>query len=315
MCCCSQSARPLLWKTLFRVIAFSVLAVSGGLIFSVVEHPNAVNNLKKKNELLDSLREDMEKKYNMTKDDFDNFTELTDEALSLDGPRWGYFEGVRFAFETLTTIGYGRLAPSTSLGQALCILFAVLGIPITILAFKSVGELISRGISSIITKIESKCLKREPSNVAAKCTAVTCVMMVIMLLLGATMQIYTDDADDMTFLEGFYFWFISFTTIGYGDYVPGFPKNTASSQNGVHSKNAALRTANIAFHLTWTTLGLCVVSSALNALAEFFEKRSAARQLRKKCWSCVADDSLQVKDGSGKDVTAEEENYHSVTYV
>jgi len=105
MCCCSQSARPLLWKTLFRVIAFSVLAVSGGLIFSVVEHPNAVNNLKKKNELLDSLREDMEKKYNMTKDDFDNFTELTDEALSLDGPRWGYFEGVRFAFETLTTIG------------------------------------------------------------------------------------------------------------------------------------------------------------------------------------------------------------------
>jgi len=313
--CCSQSARPLLWKTLFRVIAFSVLAASGGLIFAAVEHPNAVNNLKRKEELLVSLREDMAKKYNMSQDDFDNFIEITDDAFNMAGPSWSYFQSVRFAFETLTTIGYGRLAPSTSLGQALCVVFAVLGIPVTILAFKSVGELISRGISSVITKIERKYFKREPANVAAKSTAVTCVLMVIMLVLGATLQMYTDDANDMTFLEGFYFWFISFSTIGYGDYVPGFSRTTASSQNGEHSKNAARKTANIAFHLTWTTLGLCVVSSALNALAEFMEKRSTAKRLRRKCCSCFKDDSYRVKNCNGKDITAEEENYHSVTYV
>ena len=110
MCgCCSQPARPLLWKILSRVIAFFVLTASGGLIFSAVEHPNAVNNLKKKDELLVSLREDMEKKYNMSQGDFDSFVEMTDEALSMDGPSWNYFEGVRFAFETLTTIGKPNL--------------------------------------------------------------------------------------------------------------------------------------------------------------------------------------------------------------
>ena len=213
-------------------------------------------------------------------------------------------------------LGYGRLAPSTSLGQALCIAFAVLGIPITILAFQSVGEFISRGISSVIRKIETRCFKRQPSNVEAKNTAATCVLMVIMLLLGATMQMRTEDAEDMTFLEGFYFWFITFATIGYGDYVPGFSNRTASSQNGGHSTNAALqKTVNIAFHLTWTTLGLCVVSSVLNALAEFMEKRSAAKGLRRKCCSCFEDDSYRVENCPGKDVTAEEENYHSVTYV
>lgn len=107
--CCSESARPLLWKTLFRVIAFFVLAAFGGLIFAAVEHPNAVNNLKRKEELLVSLRDDMAKKYNISKDDFDSFIEMTEDAIGMDGPAWGYFEGIRFAFETLTTIGKPNL--------------------------------------------------------------------------------------------------------------------------------------------------------------------------------------------------------------
>ena len=107
--CCSQSVRPLLWKTLFRVITFVMLAAFGRLIFAAVEHPNAVNNLKRKKELLASLREDMAKKYNMSQDDFVSFIEITEDAVSMDGPSWGYFEGIRFAFETLTTIGKPNL--------------------------------------------------------------------------------------------------------------------------------------------------------------------------------------------------------------
>ena len=102
---CSQNDRPLLWKALFRLIAFFVLVASGGLIFAAVESPNAKNNLKRKEELRASLREDMAKKYNMSEDDFDNFIEKTGDVLSMDGPSWSYFQGLRFAFETLTTIG------------------------------------------------------------------------------------------------------------------------------------------------------------------------------------------------------------------
>ena len=117
----------------------------------------------------------------------------------------------------------------------------------------------SRGISFVITKIERQCFKREPSNVEAKCTAVTCVLMIIMLLCGAWLQLY---AEEWTFLVGFYFWFITFTTIGYGDYIP----DKTSGSGG-----------RIAMQLVWTTLGLCVVSSVLNALVAFLEKRQHYR--------------------------------------
>ncbi len=60
---------------------------------------------KTKDELLDSLWKEMEKKYNMTQSDFDNFTQMSNDALSLDGPEWSFYEGFRYAFETLTTIG------------------------------------------------------------------------------------------------------------------------------------------------------------------------------------------------------------------
>lgn len=105
MCRCSQSTKLLLWKALIRVIAFIVVALTGGLIFSIVERPNAEDKAKTKDELLDSLRKEMEKKYNMTQSDFDNFTQMCNDALSLDGPEWSFYEGVRYAFETLTTIG------------------------------------------------------------------------------------------------------------------------------------------------------------------------------------------------------------------
>ena len=51
----------------------------------------------------------MAKKYNMSQDDFVSFIEVTEDAISMDGPIWGYFEGMQFAFETLTTIGKPNL--------------------------------------------------------------------------------------------------------------------------------------------------------------------------------------------------------------
>ena len=164
-------------------------------------------------------------------------------------------------------LGYGAISPSTKIGQALCIVFAIVGIPVTILAFQAVGELISRGITVAITKIEKRCFKQDPINVEAKCTAVTFALMLIMLLCGSVMQVLFEE---WTFLVGVYSWLITFTTIGYGDYMPG-------KKQGLWG---------VLFFLAWCTLGLCVFSSVLNAIAFYISKR---RPCRRVC-SCLRGD-------------------------
>ena len=95
---------PSLVRTSLRVVAFLIVTSIGGLIFSEIEH-RAESNYEDKDDLLEALRKDMETKYNMTAADFENFTQLSYIALAPAGPAWTYFDGLRFSFETLTTIG------------------------------------------------------------------------------------------------------------------------------------------------------------------------------------------------------------------
>ena len=167
----------------------------------------------------------------------------------------------------ISVLGYGAISPSTKTGQGLCIVFAIIGIPVTVLAFQAVGELISRGITVAITTIEKRCFRQDPTNVEAKCTAVTFALMLIMLLCGSVMQVYLEE---WSFLVAVYYWLITFTTIGYGDYITG--------------KKQVFW--GVVFFLAWCTLGLCVFSSVLNAIAFYISKK---RPCRRVC-SCFTGD-------------------------
>lgn len=322
---CSKATRQFLRTTSFWVLCFLLLASLGALLFSEVERPSAMSRLKSKDEKLASLQNEMKTEYNMTHEEFARFVNLSSEALSLDGPAWNYLDGLRYTFETLTTIGYGAISPSTRLGQALCIVFAILGIPVTILAFKSVGELISLGISSTIAFVETKCCRKEPTHVEAKCTVATCLLMMIMLFLGAIMQ---SNFDDWSYLEACYFWVITFTTIGYGDYIAGSETRKKGTGN---PKTKVVKSLNVVFHIAWTTIGLCVFSSVLNAAATFIEKRTLAKRRcgKRRCCCCAGQqesdsekgDTLEKytyqpsANGRARDKIQSREDYNCMTYV
>lgn len=89
----------------------------------------------------------------------------------------------------------------------------------TMLAMKSLGELLAIGVRSLVIKTETILLKRtEPRHVKLKTICVSGCMIAFQHLMLASLS--TSFTENWSFLESFYAWFITLSTIGFGDYVP-----------------------------------------------------------------------------------------------
>ena len=110
--------------------------------------------------------------------------------------------------------------------------------------------------------IETSCLERaHVDNLEAKIAVVNAFGVVSYMCLGAAL---TKFSEGWTFAEGIYVWFITFTTIGFGDYVP-----------------------NSITRLVETAVGLCLMSGLIDSLVSYSEKVKCAGCLQ----SAVSEES------------------------
>ncbi|XP_068716314.1 potassium channel subfamily K member 9-like [Montipora foliosa] len=132
---------------------------------------------------------------------------------------WGYEDSFWFVIVLLTTIGYGDFSPATALGKALCVLYAIFGIPVTILLLRLIGQFILRGQRCFITWIEKRCLRINgpTSHLNGKCFLLGLIYLLLLLLVGAGVQMW---AEEWSYENSLYFYVISFTTVGFGDLLP-----------------------------------------------------------------------------------------------
>lgn len=120
--------------------------------------------------------------------------------------------------------GYGHTAPLSSGGKAFCIIYSVIGIPFTLLFLTAVVQRIMvfstrRPIMYFYRRWGvSKPLVAIVHATVLTTTAVSCFFLIPAAIFSAL-------EDNWNFLESFYFCFISLSTIGLGDYVPGEATN------------------------------------------------------------------------------------------
>ena len=174
------------------------------------------------------------------------------------------------------------------------------------LALKSIGEVIAYCVNAFVTKFEKKILKRaDPKQVETKSASILFMFMVVLIVINS---LFMMPLTEWGLLEGIYFWFITLTTTGFGDYVPyksqRIKEITRSNLSDFHNQtktgNAGEVTAIIfsaIFFTFYLIFGLCVVSSVLNAIMVALEKQKCCLRCR-----CIP------RKTQAQDVCSEESN-------
>lgn len=85
------------------------------------------------------------------------------------------------------------------------------------MVLRHIGDRVNHLISYVHFLVETKLLKRESQQVATKTLMWTLLVLIVMLFVGAFLYL---QKEQWNFLEGVYFCFITFSTIGFGDLVP-----------------------------------------------------------------------------------------------
>jgi len=123
--------------------------------------------------------------------------------------------------------GYGHVSPLSDGGKIFCVVYAVFGIPLTLILFTALVERLMIVTSLMYRALAAGFGGGEAASRGGRVLYVRlthvfivfCVVLVVVFLLPSA--VFTIVETDWNFLDAFYYCFISMTTIGLGDYIPG----------------------------------------------------------------------------------------------
>ncbi|XP_033991382.1 potassium channel subfamily K member 3a [Trematomus bernacchii] len=250
-------------RTLALIICTFTYLIVGAAIFDVLESRKETSQ---KGELV-LRKEDLLKTFNLS---VENFDELEKVVLELKphkaGVQWRFAGSFYFAITVITTIGYGHAAPSTDGGKVFCMLYALLGIPLTLVMFQSVGERINTFVRFLLHRLK-KCI-------GMRHTEVSMVNMVTIGFISCTCTLCVgalafSHFEGWSFFHAYYYCFITLTTIGFGDYVA--LQNEHALQN---------KPEYVAFSFIYILTGLAVIGAFLNLAVLRFMTMNAEDEKR-----------------------------------
>ncbi|XP_067856851.1 potassium channel subfamily K member 9-like [Heptranchias perlo] len=259
-------------RTLSLILCMFTYLLVGAAVFDALESDSETSRKR----LLNSKRMELKSKYGMSEEDY---KELEWVVLQAEphraGHQWKFAGSFYFAITVITTIGYGHAAPGTNAGKAFCMFYAVLGIPLTLVMFQSLGERMNTFVRYLLKRIK-KCLGMKNTEVSMEnMVTVGFFSCLGTLCIGAAAFAHFEE---WTFFHAYYYCFITLTTIGFGDFV-------ALQTNEALQK----RPPYVAFSFMYILVGLTVIGAFLNLVVLRFltmnsedEKRDAEERAGNK---------------------------------
>lgn len=132
--------------------------------------------------------------------------------------------------------------------------YALIGIPLNIVMFQSIGERFNIGITIVLKKVK-KCIKLKKDQVTQTELTILASFLCTAVLLGGAGAFYY--FEHWEFTDAFYYCFITMSTIGFGDFVALQNTTMLALQK---------RPEYVAFSILYILFGLTVFAAALNLM-------------------------------------------------
>ncbi|XP_012060161.1 PREDICTED: two pore potassium channel protein sup-9 [Atta cephalotes] len=214
------------------------------------------------------------RKYNISEDDFKIMeTVVLKTEPHKAGQQWKFAGAFYYATTVLTTIGYGHSTPTTIYGKLFTMCYAIIGIPLGLVMFQSIGERVNKFSSVVIRSVKTLLNCR---NVQASEINLICVVTTLSCLTIAGGAAAFSRYEGWSYFDSIYYCFITLTTIGFGDMV------ALQKDNALNKKPEY-----VMFALIFILFGLAIVAASLNLLVLRFvtmntedERRDEAEALQ-----------------------------------
>ncbi|CAF4850218.1 unnamed protein product [Pieris macdunnoughi] len=212
---------------LIYTVFYVTYLLSGALVFSALETP-LENQIRL--EVIRAKQDFMVKNPTVLDSDLETLLEVVIGASNqgvaasknvTQGPNWTFGQSLFFASTVVTTIGYGHVTPLTKPGKLFCMAYALLGIPLTLVLLSALVERLLLPATALLRALNSSLghLYRPFTIRLVHLSIIVLMLVVFFLVIPAA--IFSVLEPDWDYLDSFYYCFISITTIGLGDYIPG----------------------------------------------------------------------------------------------
>lgn len=252
-------------RTLSLVVITLTYLIVGAAVFDYFESANE----ERENELLNRNITRFKTKYKMNDTSFNIlWHKILEKKPYQAGHQWRFIGSLYFCTVVVTLIGYGHSTPRTIPGKCFCIIYTLIGIPIALIMFQSVGERLNSLIAYVLGKIKKRLnLKNQDVGLVELITVESVLTMTITCFASYVFM----RNEGWSYFDAMYYCFITLTTIGFGDMVPMQKDNALSS-------NFAYACFTILFILT----GLITLASSMNLLVLRLATINAEEQVQEK---------------------------------
>lgn len=250
-------------RTLSLVVCTFTYLLIGAAVFDALESETE----SKRWEVLSDMRNGLVRKYNITPEDY-HMIEIViiENKPHKAGPQWKFAGAFYFATVVLAMIGYGHSTPVTVGGKAFCMAYAMVGIPLGLVMFQSIGERLNKFASVVIRR--AKCYLRCNTTEATEMNLMFATGMLSSIIITTGAAVFSR-YEGWSYFDSFYYCFVTLTTIGFGDYVALQNDQALTSKPGY-----------VALSLVFILFGLAVVAASINLLVLRFMTMQAEENAR-----------------------------------